>query len=131
MSVSVHWDNDEQSVLHYVVAGHWTWDEFYDALAEARQMIDASSQQRIHAIIDISEGSLFPKNALLHLRRLSVDTPTKMQFGTTVIVSKNLFVKSLMDVMSHLNPDATNNFQLMATLEEARKLIAQPSPAQV
>ncbi len=131
MSVSVQWDNDEQSVLHYVVTGHWTWDEFYDALAVARQMIDASPQQRIHAIIDISEGSLFPKNALLHLRRLAADTPTKIQFGTTVLVSKNLFVKSLMDVMRRLNPDATRNFQLTPTLDEARRLVAQPNPANV
>ena len=89
----------------------------------ARNLADSVAHAQLNAIIDIQAASLFPANALSHLRSLSGDSHPKFKFGFVVIVENNLFVRSLMTMMRHLNPTAMQHFSRARTLTEARALL--------
>ena len=57
MGVQVEWDNIEQTVLRYTVAGRWTWEDFYVARDHARHLADLAPVTRVNSIIDIRTGS--------------------------------------------------------------------------
>ncbi|MEP7293309.1 MAG: hypothetical protein ABI835_16105 [Chloroflexota bacterium] len=123
MGVSVTWDNVEQTALCYTVTGRWTWAEFFVARDQARQLADSVGQASVNSIIDVRAGSLFPQNALLHLRRMPADAHPKLKFGTVIIVENNLFVRSLMDIMRRVKPDEMRKFHSARTLEQAHELM--------
>lgn len=123
MSFQIEWDNPECTLLRYTVSGHWTWEEFYSARVEGRQMIDQVDADRIDAIIDLRYGSLFPQNALFHFRQLPGEVPPKLDNGVVVIVQNNLFVSTMIEVMRRINPHAMRNFYSARSLEQARAQI--------
>src|SRR3990172_4787255 len=86
----------------------------------ARQMAESIECEQINCIIDIHAGSPFPPNALLHFRRMPSSAYPKFKFGTVVIIGDNPFVKTLMDIMRHLNRQAMENFHFAKTVQEAR-----------
>lgn len=133
MGVAVTWDNKDMGVLLYTVEGRWTWDDLFVAIEQARVMADSVAQEQVHSIIDIRAGSLFPKDALLHFRKMSnSDGHAKMKSGTAVLVGENFFVKSLVDIMSRWNYRAMQHFTMTATLDEAREfLVAQSNDQDV
>lgn len=119
----VEWDNDEQYVLRYTVTGRWTWEQFYAARDQARQMADAAAATYVNSIIDLRAGSLFPQNALTHFRRMPSEAHPKLKNGNVVVIENNLFVRSLMDIMRRLNRQAMRNFYIAPTLEDARAIL--------
>ncbi len=123
MSVQVDWDNGEQTVLRYTVSGCWTWEDFYLARDQARDLADLAPVSRVNSIIDIGAGNLFPQNALTHFRRLQFEAHPKLKQGNVVIVQNDLFVRSLMDIMRRVNPQAMRNFHSARTLEDARDML--------
>lgn len=36
MTVDVRWYDDDKHILYYNFQGQWTWDEYFNALAEGR-----------------------------------------------------------------------------------------------
>jgi len=123
MGVRVGWDSVDQDVLVYTVEGHWTWEEFYAALGRARKLAEESDAPAIDCIIDMRVGSMFPHNALPHLRKLPAGKNPKLKFRAIVIVGENLFVKVLADLMRRLNPQAMEKFHLARTFDEARNAL--------
>jgi hypothetical protein len=125
VGIRVDWDNVEPAILRYTVTDQWTWEEFYAVRDQARQMAEGIQREQINCIIDIHAGSPFPPNALLHFRRMPASAHPKFKFGTVVIIGDNPFVKTLMDIMRHLNRQAMQNFHLAKTEEEARAILRQ------
>jgi hypothetical protein len=125
MEITVEWDDAEQTVLRYTVKGVWTWQEFYAARDRGRQLVDAAGHAQVNTIIDMTEGSLFPQNALSHFRNLSEESYPQFQFGKVVIVEDNPFVAILMDMMQRLKPKAMRNFYRARTVEDARAKLSR------
>ena len=126
MGIRVDWDQDVHYVLRYTVTGQWTWAEFYAARDKARGMAESIARQQINCIIDIHDGSPFPPNALIHFHKMPQDAHPKLRFGTVVIVGDSAFLRTLVDIMHHLNPKVMENFHLVPTLADARTVLRQP-----
>ncbi len=124
MSISVTWEDTDQTVLRFTVAGAWTWDEFYAAISDARALADSAETDHIDSIIDILDSSLFPSNVLFHARRLPSGAHPKLKSGTLVMVGSSPLVKTLLNIMRQLNPKAMRNFYITRSIKEAEQLLS-------
>ncbi len=127
MGFKVGWDltSEDRLTLCYTVTGRWTWDEFYAARDQARQLADSADQAVIDSIIDLRDGSLFPQNALSHFSRMPSDSHPKLEQGIVVIIHNSLFIHSLIDIMRYLNPQSMTHFHDADSPELAHILLFQ------
>ena len=123
MSLQVEWDNPERSVLLYTAVGEWSWEEFYTARERGRQLADTVSHQRIDAIVDLRLSGGFPQNSLFHFRRMPAEAHPKFANSNMVLVGNNLFVSTLLEILSRINPQAMRNFHIAHSTEQARLLL--------
>ncbi len=123
MSFQVEWDNPEHSVLLFTAVGEWTWEEFYTIRERGRQLADAVSHECIDAIIDLRLGGAIPKNSLFHFRQMPTEVHPKFADGNIVLVGNNLFVSTLLEILSRTNPQAMRNFYITHSVEQARLLL--------
>lgn len=74
MSFDFHWDDDAKTVMRYVAAGAWNWNDFHKHMRRSRLVFDqVGHDQPIEAIIDLSGGAKLPAGAVGHLRSLGKD----------------------------------------------------------
>jgi hypothetical protein len=124
MPITIAWDDpDDKTTLLYTIKGRWTWEEFYAAIYEGRGLMDSISKSPIHSIVDISQGRLFPSNALSHFARMSTTRHPKA--GLMVMVGMGSFVKALMNMLSRYRKGSTSLIRVAENLDEARRLLAE------
>jgi hypothetical protein len=123
MSVNMTWDNDEQTIIRYIIGDPWTWDELYEAIQQAHLLIDAADHS-VHSIIDMSGAHILPRNPLMHGKKMSRGDRLS-NAGKIVFVGANVFLRSLMDVFRRVHPTRLENIAFVATLDEARALLAE------
>jgi len=120
MAVTIEWDNDEEHVLHYTFGLGWTNEELDAAYKTASEMT-RDMTQRYDVIIDVTNVSLLPRNALQRGRDRYI--PHKPNGGISVLVGANPMVTAIIKTLSMLAPYAFLHFRYAATLEDAYRLI--------
>jgi hypothetical protein len=122
MGIQVVWDDEQHTVIRYIFDRTWTWEDFFAAKATAFALIEAS-QRKISVIMDAPGDSVLPRNMLSHfgsaMRKKHPNT------AIVVVVIRTPFIRSMMNLLMHLSPTATNSIRLASTLEEARQLADQ------
>jgi hypothetical protein len=122
MPIQVQWDNEDKTILRYQYEGAWTWDDLYTALAQGYEWID-TVDHTVDIIIDLRQSSIIPSSALTHARNL--DKHRHPRIGLTIAVGANRFIQLLADTFKRLVPSVASQYTLLATLDEARALIAR------
>ncbi len=122
MGVSTQWDNEEKTVIRYVYEGRWTWDEYYPAHQEAREMTK-SVEHIVHVIVDVRNSTLLPKGALTHSRSALDNKPANE--GITVIVGANFFIQVMANAARRIDPEPCKRYRFGSTIEEAHALLAK------
>jgi hypothetical protein len=123
MGITIAWDDAERTTLIYTIDGRWTWDEFYNTIYQAREMMENVPHAQVHSIVDISNGKLFPANALSHFARMS--TARHPKTGMMVMVGMGSFVRALMNMLNGYKQHSTNRIRVAQTLDEARSILAE------
>lgn len=126
MPIQVVWDNDEQSVIRYIIEGAWTWQEMNAAVVTSNAMLD-NATGKVHFIHDMRTSSGIPGSALSNLKRFIGKEHPKT--GQSVIVAGQkstaiLFAQSLLNLVDKIYKRDWG-FQFAGSLEEARKLLAE------
>src|SRR5262249_20124301 len=124
MPIQVVWDNDDKTVIRYIIEGNWTWDEMLEAVKTSNAWLDAA-EGKIHFIHDMRGSTAIPSGALTQLRRFIGKEHPKT--GQSIIVGAQksttvLFAQSLLN-MIHKIYKRDWGFQFTDTLEEARALL--------
>src|SRR5262249_45087877 len=108
MPVQVVWDNEDQTVIRYIIQGMWTCEEMLNAVALSNSWLDAA-QSKIHFIYDMRESAGVPGGALAQLRRfIGKEHP---HTGSAVVVNPKksmamLFARSLLSTVNKIyKPD--------------------------
>ncbi len=121
MSISVIWDNEEQTIIRYVMDGPWTWSELYEALGQGHRLLD-TVDHTVHCIIDMQKTRLIPNNPLLHGKRMSAGKHPRA--GKIVFVDAHAFMQALIGVFRKIYPALLRDILFAETMEEARALLA-------
>lgn len=118
MAVHVKWWDDTRTILHYQFVGHWTWEEYWSAIEQARKY--SVDEMRVDIVADFIETGMVPGSALTHLRKAVATRPPNR--GIVVVVGTNIVVRSLISMSKPLLPRAMR-FDIVDTLEEALDII--------
>jgi hypothetical protein len=121
MPISVKWDNDKKTVVHYEFNGKWTWEEYHSAIQQAYEMVK-ELPYIVNMILDFRFANVLPSNALSIFGR-SMKTPPK-EFDLALIVSKSGFIEAIYNVFRRLNGKMAEKLVLVRTIEEARSVLA-------
>jgi len=130
MSITVVWDNPEQTILRYIYNGQWNLDNFYHALQESREMMDTVNH-RVGLIIDVQNSKLVPNGVLSHGKNVSLRKHPNQ--GKSIIVGASGFVRTLFDVYKKVYRTSFDEgaYAFASSLDDARNLLLQqpvPSP---
>ena len=124
MTVNVAWDSEIEDVIVYQFLHKWTWDEFLLAFNEECLMAKAIGNRQYDVIGDTSQGATLPIGAgITHI--YSVYKRYPKNWGITMIVTQNGFLRTMHKIGARVHPDAKNAFVVVSTLEEARNAIRE------
>ena len=119
MGITVLWDNPDQSIIRFVYVGSWSFGDLFDAMQEARNLMDTVDHP-VHGIIDMRESKLIPNGTLSLARNVTMRKHPNQ--GKSVIVGANGFVRTLYDVYRKVYRTTFDEsaYSFASTLEEAR-----------
>jgi hypothetical protein len=120
MPITVKWDNAEKTIIYYTFDGAWTWDEFNAVYQEVYAMLD-TVQHKVHAIVDLRNSRLLPRDTLTQMRRLTYEQHENG--GLTVFITTNAFAKTLYSILSNLYRRAREIFRLASTPQAAYNIL--------
>lgn len=120
MGVKVVWDNDERTIVRYVFAKQWKWDDFYAAVDTALMMID-SVPHHTGTIFDTPMGMSIPSHLLTHVK--NVISRRHERTVVIVIIAQGLYIRSLLQIATKLSRDIAQKVQAVTTIDEAREII--------
>ena len=124
MSISVDWDNQQQTVVRWHFVGSYTWDELSAALQTSSALI-RSVPYIVDVIIDLRSGSGLPENAFGLTRSYLRSSPSNT--GLLIVVGGNLLVRSFIQMYQKLSSHSRQQFVLAPTVEQAYTLfLKQP-----
>ncbi|NWF68279.1 MAG: hypothetical protein HXY40_04275 [Chloroflexi bacterium] len=126
MPVSVSWDNDAHSIIHFQMSAPWTWDEYRSADEQAQRLMDAATH-KVDIILDFSGGMHLPSSDLKYVRRAG--QLTHPQQGLVVVLGVNAFLRALGTALETFFPGAAKNRRMAASKEEAYRMIAEEQVA--
>ena len=134
MSVTIQWDNEEKTILRYDMSGFWTWDEFFPAFEQGKQMISEVEHEVSFIVnpLDNQSRNHIPTSVLTHIRSINRNVPPNA--GPTVSVSVSNFARALIRTLSYLAPQIAERYFFADSLEQARILLKertgqeQPAP---
>jgi hypothetical protein len=120
MTVKAIWDNDAKTIMRYAFESGWTWDEFFAAKKQANDMMDTVTH-KFGVILDMPVENVIPPDVLANARNglLSKHANTVI----IVFVSKQSFVRTMIETLVALAPLANTSLETTATVEEARRLV--------
>lgn len=73
MSVTIHWDNPQQTALVLTFTAPWTWDE-YEAISETIQQHFESATDEVDLIVDMRSAGDIPQHLFSQFRDAYADT---------------------------------------------------------
>jgi hypothetical protein len=121
MTVSVQWDNDAKTIIHFETSGHWTPEEFHAGLLRLRQMVAAA--------IDRPTGILFSPNGtsptgLFMLLRIGLRFCDEIGLPC-VMISPAEFDQRFYDILTRYNP--LDSLRFAPGVDEGRNILQTSS----
>jgi hypothetical protein len=127
MGVQVVWDNDEKTIVRYIFEERYTWDEFESAGRQHIEMMKTTDGP-VGVILD------YPKNVMPPMYALSIGREHVSRRDPRnyliVVSTTSLLLRGLIGLFRRFYPKESEQIMLVASVEEARTLLAQHRPTQ-
>ena len=122
MSISIQWDNPDQTALVLTFIAPWTWDE-YEAISDTIQKAFESVTNNIDLIIDLHHAGIHvPDHVLAQLRDAYADDVTNLDEYIFVGASST-FIQQLIIADRYLTAlGGALDYQCVDTIDEARRI---------
>ncbi|MDX1995045.1 MAG: hypothetical protein SF029_21875 [bacterium] len=125
MPVTVHWDDEIQRTIVYVIDGNWTWEEVFQARAQVNAWLDDMTRKAAFIFDTRTSNGRLPPNALASIRTL-IEQAHPNAGPAVFVVNPKTFTRALMIDMLKLVGKlyrARWNFMFANSMEEARALL--------
>lgn len=119
MAVYVGWDNDEKTIVHFRFEKNWTWEQFFEAKAQAQDLM-SSVPHKVAVILETVHDGAIPYNFLANVRRGFRTKHPQNVF--VVIVAARPFVRTIISTFRALLPPMSTPIEIALSLDEARTL---------
>jgi hypothetical protein len=128
MSITITWDNPDQTIIRETFTGRWTWEEFIDVCGRQAPAMMKTVPHTVHIISDFRESTPLPLGgAISQARNVTKNMPPN--WGLLVVVSNNSLVSALVNVFSHAYSRGIGaHAHAVKTMDEAYALIGKETP---
>lgn len=121
MAITVNWDDDSQRIVRYVFDEHWTWEEFFKAVQEARRLIDDAPGD-VGVIMDSASRRMkYPPNMLTNLRQALNNKHPRTQI--IVVVVNNPFLLAMVGILAQISGTRGRAVRVAHDLPQARQMV--------
>ncbi len=119
MPITIQWDTEAHTVIRWEMVGTWTWEDFYAAVAETRNLRAAEvARQPIVNILDMTKNTTKPLGMVMHGRNaMQVRTNPADQ---VIFVTTNQFMQTMINSFRMVYRELGRNVHIVSTLDEAR-----------
>ena len=123
MTITIHWENPEKTILRQKFEGKWTGAEYYASLDEISNRLK-EVDHRVHWIGDMSDAVGIPSLNLLAASGRVVKM-VEHQFLTVTVVQAHNYFQSLVNVVRRMSPALAERVYFVKTLDEAYSLLTK------
>ena len=123
MSVSIEWDNPQQTVIRVCFKGKWDADDLHRIILQGRNMITPVNHP-VDNIFDFSHSGSSPTSALAILQNLDLERTENERL--IIIVKANSYIKTMCNIARKLSPRTFANLLFVDSINEAYNAIATP-----
>jgi hypothetical protein len=116
MPVEVRWYDQEKHILYYDFQHAWTWDEYFNALAEGRTMM-RSVDHVVCILNDMRRATHVPSGFMSKAQTVIGSRPDNT--GRVVFITTQTFFLNLLDTVRRVLPDFGANYYYEDTEEHA------------
>jgi hypothetical protein len=116
MAIEVVWDDEEKTIIRWIIQGKLEWEEYEQASQLSREMCD-SVDHPVYTIFDARQMARMPDNALVRLPQMSIQTPSNQPLA--VVIGARGFAQTLIRIYNRVYRGLT----AASTLEEAYAII--------
>ncbi|MFW5692116.1 MAG: hypothetical protein ACOCX3_02065 [Chloroflexota bacterium] len=120
MGVHVEWFDEEQTIVLYVFAGRWTWDEFYPVYETGIAMETAVSH-RVDIILDVQKSHAIPPNVIFHLKHITDRQPPNVYLN--MLITENKVMHAVFRTAIRFYPRIGEYFSFAPNYESALNAI--------
>lgn len=107
MPVDVAWGNPEKTIIQIIIAGTWTWDEFYSIQPRTYQLLEQVSHPVCY-IVDFTRGPVMPHGIVLE-RVQSVLAFDHEQSDLVLMVGINPAIHTMLSaIVNHMQRGKTH-----------------------
>jgi hypothetical protein len=126
MSISIGWDNAEQTIIYVKLENDWTWDEVYTNIEQMGKYIESVTHS-VDIIYDTQLAGPIPgHNALQHLKQISGLSHPRVR--AVVVVGLSPFSRALLSTFNQiygtLFPNVLFKYNAVNSLYDARTYLA-------
>jgi hypothetical protein len=127
MTITLKWDNPEETILIIQYEKPWTWAEFSRAYEDMFTYLN-SVKHPVDMVFDIRNGGFPPPGAITRFRQVGqTEHPNgrRLVFVAPKLLSQ--FVNSTLDILkiAYLGAFQSPKFLFVTSLEEARILLSE------
>lgn len=122
MAIRVTWDDAEKTRMYYSFDRDWTWEEFFEAKAEAYQMID-NVPHGVGIIMDLPADMWIPAKLLVQGRKALSDRHTRTRM--IVFVVNSYVLRTMLNAFMRFAAGITAHLYMASNADEAREIIMQ------
>lgn len=123
MSITVSWDDEENTAIRHDYDLQWDWDEFNTAISQTVAMMEGV-QRRVDIICNVLNTKIPPSSDyILHGRRALI--LLNRWLGNIAVVSTSTLVFAMINAFVRIYPEWRGRFIVVKTPEEARAALAQ------
>ena len=121
MSITVEWDNPEQTIIMCAYKGTWTWAEFTETTQKATDMQNMVDHT-VYMILDMRDGTT-PPNVAGKLREIArINQPN---VGRRVLVTNSHVLKMFYQIFASVYRPAARQYEMVNSMEEAYAIIEE------
>jgi hypothetical protein len=123
--ITINWVDETHRCVHVIYGRNWTWEEFFSTDETARAMLD-SIAYKSDFILDL-QHAITPPNIVAQFPKFvrGAASLTHANSRYVMLVGSNPHYRVLLDVFRKVYPSMGKRVFQVATLDEARALIAE------
>ncbi|MBC7810749.1 MAG: hypothetical protein H7175_06370 [Burkholderiales bacterium] len=124
MAYKLEWLDNDQTVLHLVMEGEMTWEEFYEAMRELKNWV-TSVDHPVSTITDVGNAKPMSLSNVLKLKPAFADKAENTRLS--VVVGLPAFQQTMVNLFTNLYKQLAGEVPIVfvKTMEEAQALAAR------
>lgn len=116
MTIKLAWEYPDHSAIRIWYDDNWAWDEFYEAMAEAKAMAEFADRS-ITIIHDLRHVEHIPQNPTLHYRNWAIEMQAYSYVN--IVISNNPKAVNLFQMFKHVAGHWGDGFILAENMSDA------------